>query len=137
MSRTIFGTALAVAIAVMRLSPSKIVSGTAAAYAFFFRGIPLIVLLILIGNLGLFFKNFTIAIPFTDITFWSRPVREVMNPFRASVLGLSLAGSGYMSEIVRGGLLAVGRGQGTRPPKRSDSRRARRSGTSCSRRRSG
>ena len=108
---TIFATALAVVIAVMRLSPSKIISGTAAAYAFFFRGIPLIVLLILIGNLGLFFKNFTVASPFTDITFWARPVRDVMTPFRASVLGLSLAGSGYMSEIVRGGLLAVGRGQ--------------------------
>lgn len=108
---TIFSIALAIVVAVMRLSPSKIISGTAAAWAFFFRGIPIIVLLILIGNLGLFFENVTIAIPFTDITFWSRPVRDVMTPFRASVLGLSLAGSGYMSEIVRGGLLAVGRGQ--------------------------
>lgn len=108
---TVFAVTLAIAVAVMRLSPSRIISGTAAAYAFVFRGVPLIVLLILIGNLGLFFAEFRIGVPFTDITLWSRPVRDVMTPFRASVVGLSLAGSGYMSEIVRGGLLAVGRGQ--------------------------
>lgn len=108
---TMFAISLAIVVAVMRISPSRIVSGAAAIYAFIFRGMPLIVLLILIGNLGLFFKTFTLGLPFTDVTFWSRPVRDVMTPFRASVIGLSLAGSGYMSEVVRGGLLAVGRGQ--------------------------
>ncbi|GAA2245437.1 amino acid ABC transporter permease [Herbiconiux moechotypicola] len=102
---------LAVVIAVMRISPSRIVSGFAAAYVFIFRGIPMIVLLIFVGNLGLFFQDFAIGIPFTDITFWSVPVKDVMSPFLASVIGLSLAGSGYMAEIVRGGLLSIGRGQ--------------------------
>jgi polar amino acid transport system permease protein len=102
---------LAVVIAVMRISPSRIVSGFAAGYVFIFRGVPLIVLLIFVGNLGLFFQNFAIGIPFTGITFWSVPVKEVMTPFLASVIGLSLAGSGYMAEIVRGGLLSIGRGQ--------------------------
>jgi polar amino acid transport system permease protein len=112
---TVIGTALsivlAVIIAVMRLSKSRIISGVAAAYVFIFRGVPLIVLLIFVGNLGLFFKVFSIGVPFTDIVIWSRPARDVMTPFIASVVGLTLAGSGYMSEIVRGGLLAVGRGQ--------------------------
>lgn len=102
---------LAVVIAVMRISPSRIVSGFAAGYVFIFRGVPMIVLLIFVGNLGLFFQNFAIGIPFTDITFWSVPVKDVMTPFLASVIGLSLAGSGYMAEIVRGGLLSIGRGQ--------------------------
>jgi polar amino acid transport system permease protein len=100
-----------VIIAVMRISKSRILSGFAAGYAFVFRAVPLIVLLIFIGNLGLFFKNFELIIPFTDITVFSVPVRDVMTPFWASVIGLTLAGSGYMSEIIRGGLLSVGRGQ--------------------------
>lgn len=107
----VFATAIAVVIAVMRLSESRIVSGFAAGYVFVFRGIPLIVLLILIGNLGLFFKSFTLGIPFTDIVLFSVRTRDVMTPFIASIIGLSLAGSGYMAEIVRGGLLSVSRGQ--------------------------
>ncbi|MGA1837266.1 amino acid ABC transporter permease [Herbiconiux sp. 11R-BC] len=102
---------LSVIIAVMRISPSRIVSGFAAGYVFLFRGIPMIVLLIFVGNLGLFFKNFALGIPFTDIVFWSVPVKDVMTPFLASVIGLSVAGSGYMAEIVRGGLLSINRGQ--------------------------
>ena len=107
----IFATTLAVIIAVMRTSESKIISGFAAGYVYIFRGIPLIVLLIFVGNLGLFFKEFALGIPFTDIVFFSIPSREVMTPFIAAIIGLSLAGSGYMAEIVRAGLLSVGRGQ--------------------------
>ncbi|MCM4081049.1 amino acid ABC transporter permease [Paractinoplanes hotanensis] len=102
---------LAVVIGVMRMSPSRVIAGVAAAWVFFFRGVPLIVLLIVVGNLGLFFKSFTLGIPFTGVVFWSAPVGQVVTPFVASVIGLSLAGSGYMAEIVRSGLLAVGRGQ--------------------------
>ncbi len=106
-----FATLIAVVIAVMRLSDSRIISGFAAGYVFIFRGIPMIVLLILVGNLGLFFKTFSIGIPFTDITFIAIRTRDLMTPFVASIIGLSLAGSGYMAEIVRAGLLSVGRGQ--------------------------
>jgi polar amino acid transport system permease protein len=101
----------AVVIALMRMSKSRIVSWTAAGYIFVFRGIPLILLLIFVGNLGLFIKRLTIGIPFTGIELLDRPSSQVLTPFVASVIGLSLAGSGYMAEIVRGGLLAIGRGQ--------------------------
>lgn len=101
----------AVAIALMRMSRSRIISWTAAGYIFVFRGIPLILLLIFVGNLGLFIKRIAIGIPFTGIELLDRPSSQVLTPFVASVIGLSLAGSGYMAEIVRGGLLAVGRGQ--------------------------
>lgn len=107
----IFATLISVIIAVMRLSDSMIISGFAAGYVFIFRGIPMIVLLIFVGNLGLFFKTFSLGIPFTDITFFSIPSKELMSPFVAAIIGLSLAGSGYMAEIVRAGLLSVGRGQ--------------------------
>ena len=102
---------LSVIIAVMRMSPSTIISSVAAAYVFIFRGIPLIVLLILVGNLGLFIKDIVIGIPFTDIVFIDTPAARLVTPFVASVLGLSLAGAAYMAEIMRSGLLAIGRGQ--------------------------
>ena len=115
LAMTLLGTALslviATVIAVMRLSASRIISWAAAVWVFLFRGVPLIVLLIFVGNIGLFVKRFTIGVPFTDIELWSKPTREVMTPFIASVIALTLAGSGYAAEIVRGGLLAVGRGQ--------------------------
>jgi polar amino acid transport system permease protein len=107
----IFAVILAVIIAVMRISDSKILSGVAAGYVFIFRGVPLIVILIFVGNLGLFFTEFALGIPFTEVQFASVPVRDVMTPFLASVIGLSLAGSGYMAEIVRAGLLSIGTGQ--------------------------
>ncbi|MGP2442695.1 amino acid ABC transporter permease [Streptomyces sp. JW3] len=107
----VFALVLAVVIGVMRTSPSKVISGFAATWVFFFRGVPLIVLLIFLGNLGLFFKEITLGIPFTSVHVWSAPVGSVVTPFVASVIGLATAGSGYMAEIVRAGLLAIGRGQ--------------------------
>ncbi len=46
-----------------------------------------------------------------DEVLFSVRTRDVMAPFIASIIGLSLAGSGYMAEIVHGGLLSVSRGQ--------------------------
>ena len=102
---------IAVVVAVMRLSQSRVISWVAAAYIFFFRAIPVIVLLIFLGNLGLFAKRIIIGVPFTGVVWWSTPTGQLVTPFVAAVLGLTLAGSAYMAEIVRGGLLSVGRGQ--------------------------
>ncbi|MCY4289680.1 MAG: amino acid ABC transporter permease [Aestuariivita sp.] len=102
---------ISIIIAVMRMSESKILKAVAFGYVFFFRGIPLIVLLILVGNIGLFVRTIIIGIPFTDIVFYSVPSNEVFTPFVASIIGLSLVASAYMSEIVRGGLLSIDRGQ--------------------------
>ncbi|CAG7600416.1 amino acid ABC transporter permease [Leucobacter soli] len=105
------GLVLATVLAIMRLSESRVLNAIASAYVFFFRGIPMIVLLIFVGNLGLFVKEIVIGIPFTDIVFYQVSMQKVLTPFIASVIGLVLVASAYMSEIVRGGLLAVNRGQ--------------------------
>lgn len=107
----VLGLILATVLAVMRLSDSKVLHGIAGAYVFFFRGIPMIVLLIFMGNLGLFLNIITIGIPFTDIVFFSTPTQKLVTPFVASVLSLVLVAAAYLSEIVRGGLLAVNKGQ--------------------------
>src|SRR5512144_358432 len=54
------GLALGVILAVMRLSPSPVISGAAWAYIWFFRAIPRIVLAILFGNLGILYTRFTV-----------------------------------------------------------------------------
>jgi polar amino acid transport system permease protein len=107
----VLALALAVVIGVMYLAESRILRWFAAGWVFVFRGIPLIVLLILLGNLGLFVKEIVIVNPFTGTTVIDVSTGDLITPFVASVLGLALAGSGYMAEIVRGGLLAIGRGQ--------------------------
>ena len=111
MISVVLSLVISVIIAVMRMSESRILQAVAFGYVFFFRGIPLIVLLIFVGNIGLFIRTITIGIPFTDIVFYSVPSNEVFTPFVASIIGLSLVASAYMSEIVRGGLLSIDRGQ--------------------------
>lgn len=108
---SVIALVLAAVIGVMRTSESRIIAGFAAGWVFFFRGIPIIVLLIFIGNIGLFAHTLTLRVPFTGIVLWSEPASQVFTPFVASVIGLALAGSGYMAESVRAGLLSVGRGQ--------------------------
>jgi polar amino acid transport system permease protein len=103
----VFGAVLAP----LRMSQSRVLSSLAKAYIFTFRGIPLILLLILVGNLGLFIKEVRIPIPFTDATLFQASMSDMMTPFIASVIGLTLAGSAYLAEIIRGGILSVGRGQ--------------------------
>ncbi|WEZ85360.1 amino acid ABC transporter permease (plasmid) [Rhizobium sp. 32-5/1] len=102
---------VAILIAIMRTSPSSVISAIAGTYVFIFRGIPLLVILIVVGNLGLFYKRVHIGVPFTDITLYSAPIQTLLTPFIASVIGLTLSASAYMSEIVRSGLLAINRGQ--------------------------
>ncbi|NHI15989.1 amino acid ABC transporter permease [Microbacterium excoecariae] len=106
-----FGVILAIVVGVMAISEARVLNAVAAVYIFIFRGVPMIVLLIFVGNLGLFFSDFTLAIPFTNIEFFSVPVNEVMTPFVSSVVGLAVAGSGYMAEVVRAGILSIGVGQ--------------------------
>jgi polar amino acid transport system permease protein len=79
-------------LAVMRLSPNRAISTVAASYCWLFRGTPLLVqLLIIYTGLPLFGIRFSVT--------------------QAALLGLSLNEAAYLSEIVRAGILAVGRGQ--------------------------
>ncbi len=83
---------LGVALALMRLSGNRAVSAIAAGYCWLFRGTPLLVqLLIIYTGLPLFGIRFSVT--------------------QAALLGLSLNEAAYLSEIVRAGILAVGKGQ--------------------------
>jgi polar amino acid transport system permease protein len=102
---------LGVIAAVFRLSPNPVLKGVSGAYIWFFRGTPVLVQLIFWFNLGIIFPRLRLGIPFTDVTFWSEPTNNAIRPFTAAILGLGLNEGAYVAEIVRAGIISVGKGQ--------------------------
>ena len=108
----VIGVSGGVILAVMRLSPARIVSGAAWFYIWFFRGTPLLVQLLLWFNLAsLTGPNPAIGIPFTHIVLFHVNANALITPFTAAVLALGLNEAAYMAEIVRAGILSVDEGQ--------------------------
>jgi len=93
------------------VSRSPLLASLAWGYTWVFRSIPLIVLLLILNNLGYLYENVWLGVPYTDITFFSTPTTQLISPFAAAVLGLTLNQAAFSSEIIRGGILSVDRGQ--------------------------
>lgn len=104
------GVVIGIVIAIMRLSPNPVLSRSAWIYLWFFRGTPLLVQLIFWYNLSALYPEVAIGIPFGP-TFWSGNANNVITPFAVAILGLALNEAAYTAEIVRGGIVAVDRGQ--------------------------
>lgn len=102
-----FGTALALA----RVSRSPLLAGLSWVYVWIFRSIPVIVLLLIINNLGYLYETVTLGVPFTGWTFFSYPTTQLISPFAAALIGLTLNQAAFASEVVRGGILSVDQGQ--------------------------
>jgi polar amino acid transport system permease protein len=83
-------------LAVGKQSTWRVVRVVCKAYVWFFRSLPLLVLLIFVYNVPQVFP-------------WTGSV--LSNSFCAGLLALSLSEAAYVAEIHRGGLLAVGKGQ--------------------------
>jgi polar amino acid transport system permease protein len=105
------GFALAVPLALARLSRSPLLASCAWAFIWLFRSIPPIVLLLLLNNLGYLYETVRIGVPFTSMTFLSEPTTELIGPFLAALLGLSLNHAAFAAEAIRGGILSVDPGQ--------------------------
>lgn len=106
----VIGTAIGVLLAIARMSPSRLLSGLAGLYIWFFRGTPLLVQLIFWYNLSTLFPKLSLGIPFGP-TLWAWKTNDVITPLTAAIAGLALNEAAYMAEVVRGGLLAVDPGQ--------------------------
>jgi polar amino acid transport system permease protein len=107
----VVAAAVAVAVAMCRLSTNRILSGLAGAYVAVLRAVPLILQLLLWGNIGLLFPTFTLGVPFTDISWYETGANELMAPFVAAVVGLAFHESAYLAEIIRAGIRSVDKGQ--------------------------
>ena len=91
---------------------SRALRALSSTYVYLFRGTPMLIQLIFWFNaVPIMFKTITIWLPFMDAPLVSMPTTAVVTPFIAALAGLSLAEGAYMSEIIRGGILAVDQGQ--------------------------
>ncbi|MFS8046451.1 amino acid ABC transporter permease/ATP-binding protein [Rhizobium sp. BR 314] len=106
-SGSILGTALALA----RVSKSPLLASLSSGYIWLLRSIPMIVLLLVLNNLGYLYETITIGVPFTDRVLFDYPTTQLLTPFAAAFLGLTLNQSAFFAEIVRGGILSVDQGQ--------------------------
>ena len=105
------GILLGLVAAVMTLSENPVLRFLAGTYIWLFRGVPALVQLIFWFNLALIFPRVSVGIPFVGVTFLEGNANELITPFVSALLGLGLAEGAYMSEIIRGGILAVDKGQ--------------------------
>ncbi len=107
----VMGVVIGVLLAVMRRSPVPVVSGTAWAYIWFFRGTPVLVQLLFWEFISALYPKIVLGIPFVGVTFYHGNANAIITTFTAAALGLGLNEGAYMAEIVRAGILSVEEGQ--------------------------
>ncbi|AJR18146.1 amino acid ABC transporter permease [Pimelobacter simplex] len=116
--RTLVITVLAIVIAIvlgvvvanMRLSKNPVLRGSSWTYVWFFRSIPLLVLLVLAYNLSLVYPEITISIPFGPELF-STSTQDLVSPMVAAVAAFGLQQAAYTSEVLRASIQSVPVGQ--------------------------
>ena len=86
------GLALGLVVALMRLSPFRLLSGLAWTYVWLIRGTPVLLQLVFLFD----------ALPYIGI---------VMPPVTTAIIGFSLNEAAFAGEIIRGGILSVSRNQ--------------------------
>lgn len=82
------------------LSNSRLLSAFGRTYVWFFRSVPALVQVLFCYNLALFVPSIGGA-----------RTNEIISPFMAAVMGLTLNASGYLAEIFRSGFLSIPSGQ--------------------------
>jgi polar amino acid transport system permease protein len=103
----IFGVAVGVILAVMRLSDNPVLKGVAWIYTWFFRAIPRYVLLTIMGALGVLFTSGLEG----NWRFATFDANAIFVGLIGGVIGLAASEAAYMAEIARAGILSVDRGQ--------------------------
>ena len=112
----VVGVVLGVILAIMRLSASRLISGTAWLYLWFFRGTPLLVQLFFwYAGISYLYPHLALGIPFSEhlgLNEWfTVNSNTLITAFVAGALGLSFNEGAYMAEIVRAGIISVDPGQ--------------------------
>jgi polar amino acid transport system permease protein len=105
------GVVIGIVLAIMRLSPNRLLSGAAWLYIWFFRGTPVLVQLTFwYVGISYLYTHLTLGVPFGTALVTLNSTTLVTS-FVAGALGLSLNEGAYMSEIVRAGIISVDEGQ--------------------------
>ncbi len=106
----VIGLLLGLLVTVMRQSGNPVLAVACGAYIWLFRGTPLLVQLVFWFNLALIFPYLGVRIPAWGIAIGG-DANDLISPFTAALVGLTLHSAAYMAEVVRGGFLAVPGGQ--------------------------
>lgn len=120
----VIGVVLGITLAVMRLSDNPVLSGVAWVFTWFFRAIPRLVLLTIMGALGVLWPDgLGLGLPFAEnlaslfgmsegaFTFWTLDANQIFGGIVGGMIGLGLSEAAYMAEIARAGILSVDSGQ--------------------------
>src|SRR3712207_146869 len=104
----LFGVALGVLLAIMRLSDNPILQGVSWLYTWFFRAIPRYVLLTIMGALGVLFPaGISLGVPFDwkiiewlgltgDWRFFTVDANRLFVGLAGGVIGLAASEAAYM-----------------------------------------
>ena len=104
------GIVLGVMLAVMRLSPNPLVSGSSWLYIWFFRGTP-VSCSCCSGTTSPRCTRRSASASRSARRSSTRTPTPLITPFLAAILGLGLNEGAYMAEIVRAGIISVDEGQ--------------------------
>ena len=122
----VIGVVFGITVAVMRLSSNPVLSGVAWLFTWFFRAVPRLVLLTIMGALGVLFPaaagGLGIGVPFGDkvagllglsgdLTLLNLDANQIFSGILGGIIGLGLSEAAYMAEIARAGILSVDPGQ--------------------------
>ncbi|GAB2830337.1 amino acid ABC transporter permease [Streptomyces daliensis] len=107
---TVLGFALGTLLAVLRLSANPVLRHVSRGYVWLFRSVPVLVQLLFWFNIGALYPRLGLGIPFGP-EFLTVRTTNLLGPIAVAVIGLTLHEAAYAAEIVRGGLLSVGKGQ--------------------------
>lgn len=120
----VIGVVFGITLAVMRLSENPVLSGVAWVFTWFFRAIPRLVLLTIMGALGVLWPSgLGVGLPFAEdlagllglsdgaFTFWTLDANQLFGGIVGGMIGLGLSEAAYMAEIARAGILSVDEGQ--------------------------
>ncbi|MEU7637531.1 MULTISPECIES: amino acid ABC transporter permease [unclassified Streptomyces] len=96
----VLGFALGTGLAVLRLSGNPVLRGIGRGYVWLFRSMPILVQLLFWFNIGALYP----------VVLGVKTV-NLLSPVAVAVIGLTLHEAAYAAEVVRGGILSVGKGQ--------------------------
>jgi polar amino acid transport system permease protein len=107
----VIGILLGIVLAVMRLSPNPLISGSSWFYIWFFRGTPLLVQMLFWTFISALYPKITLGVPFGGPAIINADANSLIPISVAVTLALSLNEGAYMAEIVRAGIISVSGGQ--------------------------